>query len=154
MQKKVLWLDNDPAYLEDYVKALERAGYNVTVVTNVTAAESALQNEPYDLLLLDVMIPTKSEGEEKLYPPETTDSGLKTGLMFYERMKSVLVARGTAVLVMTVRLDSGIVEGFEQLGLDRRHFSTKMALRETQTFMEKIERLVNNPETTEARRGE
>ena len=143
--KKVLWLDNDSAYLEDYVKTLEGAGYVVKVVTNVTAAENELQKGRYDLLLLDVMIPTKSESEEELYPPEATDSGLKTGLVFYQRMKSVLEAGHTAVLVMTVRLDSGILEGFVEAGLDRGQFSTKMALRETQTFMAKIEKIIHTP---------
>ena len=89
------------------------------------------------------MIPTKSEAEENLYPPETTDSGLKTGLIFYRRMKERLDKSETRVLVMTVRLDSGIFDEFVKAGLRPENFCTKMSLRETSVFLEKINEVLS-----------
>ena len=144
MAKRILWLDNDPAYLETYEEALRESGFEVTLTTTVTAAERLLAKEKYDLLILDVMIPTKSEAEENFYPPETTDSGLKTGLLFYRRMKARLDEQRTPVLVMTVRLDSGILDEFVDAGLERENFCTKMSLRERPTFISKVSEILGN----------
>ena len=138
MSKQILWLDNDPSYLETYDEDLKESGFEVTIVTTVTAAERLVENKRYDLLLLDVMIPTKSEAEEKLYPPEITDAGLKTGLIFYRRVKGKLDEQHTPVLVMTVRLDSGILDEFIDAGLRPENFCTKMSLRERPVFIEKV----------------
>lgn len=146
MSKKILWLDNDPAYLDPYVEALTEAGYHPTVVTTVSAAEQKLRADKYDLLLLDVMIPTKSESEEHTYSPEKTDSGLKTGLIFYQQMKEMLDQSSTSVLVMTVRLDSGIYEEFKKSGLDPENFCTKMSLRQTPVFIKKIKLVLKEKE--------
>jgi CheY-like chemotaxis protein len=143
MKKRVLWLDNDEAYVEPYREELERHDILAKVVTNVTEAENLLNSEiNYDLMIIDVMIPTKTEAEETDYPPEETNSGLKTGLIFFRRMQPRLKAQGTAVIVMTVRLDKGIREEFRALGLDESFYFTKMTLRETPVFVEKIKSIL------------
>jgi CheY-like chemotaxis protein len=143
MSKRVLWLDNDEAYIQEYRAALEKEGMYAKAVTTVTEAEEAIRNDSkYDLLILDVMIPTKSEDEELDYPPEETNSGLKTGLVFYRRMKEQLKALGTKVIVMTVRLDKGIREEFKEAGLEEHYYFTKMTLRESPFFVEKIRGLL------------
>lgn len=144
MSKRILWLDNDPAYLETYEEALKESGFEVEIVTTVTAAERLIESKEYDLLLLDVMIPTKNEAEENLYPPETTDSGLKTGLLFYRRMKAKLDQLKTPVLVMTVRLDSGILDEFVKAGLKPDNFCTKVALRERPVFIDKVKEVLSD----------
>ena len=139
MSKRVLWVDNDPAYIRIYVDELIDNSYEVTVVKSVAEAESLVATNSYDLLILDVMIPTVDDKEELDYPPEQTDYGHKTGLLFYKRMKARLEENNTPVLVMTVRLDRDINDEFVQAGLPRERISTKFALRDVGDFMNMVE---------------
>lgn len=138
MGKKVLWLDNDSAHVLEYQELLEEEGYEVTSATSVSQAEALLETKRYDLVILDVMIPTKSAAEEKLYSPDGTDKGFKTGLVFYRRMKEKLEGRGSEVLVLTVRLDQQILSEFIEAGLPRECFATKFSLRESEVFRLKV----------------
>src|SRR5437763_13959657 len=123
MSKEILWLDNDPMWTGPYVDALKRKDYQVAVIPNVTEAESLMNHNKYDLLILDVMIPTKSEQEEIAYPPELTRKGTETGLVFYQRIREQLKKSGTKVLVLTVRLDERILDSSVELGLPVNNFS-------------------------------
>src|SRR5689334_6451707 len=108
----ILWLDNDPLYIQPYANALVEQKHAVTVVTNVFDAEAAIKRNDFDLLILDVMIPTMSEDEERAYDPRETERGLKTGLVFYQRNKQKLDTAQTQLLVLTVRLDRVIFDEF------------------------------------------
>jgi CheY-like chemotaxis protein len=141
---KILWVDNDPAYISPYIEALEDRGSIVTVVTTAIDAESALNKERYDLLILDVMIPTKSEREEEIYHPEETEYGLKTGLIFYRRNKERLTKTKTQILVVTVRLDKGILDEFMEEGLPRECFSSKLDLSNVEIFLDRVAALEAN----------
>jgi CheY-like chemotaxis protein len=138
MGQKILWLDNDPGYLKPYIRVLKLEHYEVVVTTTVSEAEAALRADKYDLFILDVMIPWESEEERALYPASSTESGLKMGLRFYERMKSLLEEKGTRVLVMTVRIDKAILDEFKRAGLSEEYFATKTALNEVSAFLEKV----------------
>ncbi len=146
MKKRVLWLDNDLAYVETYREAIEKQGIFAKAVATITDAIQEINSVPkYDVLILDVMIPTKSEDEEKICPPLETNSGLKTGLVFYRRMKERLKQHGTRVMVMTVRLDKGIQEEFKAEGLPENLYYTKMTLREIPLFIATVKELLNSP---------
>lgn len=140
----VLWVDNDPGYIRAFVTALERAGYDVTVIKKVTAAEELLRSKRFNLLILDAMIPTLSETEEAAYPPADTDNGHKTGLVFYRRNKEIIDNAKTPVLVFTVRIDKPIRNEFLQCGLPPASFVTKMDLKDTADFMHKIKEVVRH----------
>jgi CheY-like chemotaxis protein len=139
MAKQILWLDNDPRYTDPYVQALRDRGDSVAVVTNVTDAEALIRKNHYDLTIIDAMIPTTGEAEEAIYPPTETDRGLKMGLLFYMRMKETLDQKKIAVLVMTVRLDEVIHNGFIEAGLPTEAFTTKLAVRRVNTFLEAVD---------------
>ncbi|MFL6274463.1 MAG: hypothetical protein ACJ74G_04565 [Blastocatellia bacterium] len=142
MPGHILWLDNDPAYLEPYVETLREEKYEVKVVMTVSEAETELQSQPFDLLILDVMIPTKGAAEEARYGPKDTDKGAKTGLLFYLRNKDRLQEVATRVLVMTVRLDEDIVKQFVRSGLSRDCFVTKFEVRDDAVFLNRVEALL------------
>jgi DNA-binding response OmpR family regulator len=144
---RILWLDNDIKQTEPYVYELQRQGHDVSVVKKITDCENLL-NAPanssgYDLLILDVMIPTKTEAEEQQYDPDSTDRGNITGLAFWSKWQERLAASNTKVLVLTVRLDKAIKERFVQAGLPREAFSTKVQLREPEEFIKRIKQLTN-----------
>jgi CheY-like chemotaxis protein len=138
MSKKILWLDNDLAFLKPYKTALEREGHEVTARKTVSEAEELINKVRYDLLVLDVMIPTKSDQEEEIYPPGVTGYGHQMGLFFYRRMKDKLDDAGTPVLVMTVRIDKDLSDDFAEAGLPRENFALKSRLCEVSTFVEKV----------------
>lgn len=144
MTKEILWLDNDPSYLTPYVDALQYHGYKVTITTSLLAAEELVEFYGYDLLILDVMIPTKSPEEEKVYETDETDYNLKSGLVFYKRMREMLNSTNTQVLVMTVKLDQDIVDEFLNAGLPQECFTTKMRVRTIDDFVNKVRHLIGD----------
>lgn len=145
MPKQILWLDNDSDYLEPYVETLTDEGFQVTVASTITEAEKALGESRFDLMLLDVMIPTVSDEEEKVYRPQVTDLGNKTGLLVYRNYKDLFRKAGTPVLVMTVRLDKPIMDEFIKAGLPSDRFATKYDLRDVNVFLEKVQSILDEP---------
>lgn len=63
--KNILCIEDDRLIGEMYVRSLEKAGYVVDWVINGSDALVAARNKPYDLLLLDVMLP-EHKGNEVL----------------------------------------------------------------------------------------
>jgi CheY-like chemotaxis protein len=153
MRNKILWLDNDLAYIEPYVEILRESGFEVNPVPTITQAEDQLKGD-YDLLILDIMIPTKTEQEEQVYRPERTEAGRKTGLAFYTRMKQALEEKGCRLLVLTVRLDESIFEEFLAAGLPRECYDTKMTLREAPIFLERVKDILAKPGAGQAQRDQ
>ena len=145
MSKRILWFDNDPANLIPFIDALKDEGHEVEVVENVTDAEHSLKNARYDLMIVDVMIPTKSELEETRYKPEETDLGYKTGLLFYIKLREVLESAGTRIMVMTVRLDKAIMDEFIKAGLRPESYATKYEMSDPTEFLAKIESVLAAP---------
>lgn len=143
MSKRILWIDNDPQYIKPFVLAMEDEGYAVSIAKTVSQGERLITNQRFDLVILDVMIPTMSEKEEETYPPDETEDSHKTGLLFYKRHVGVLTKNNTPILVMTVRIDKSITKDFLDAGLPPSNFVTKMELRETPVFLEKIRATLN-----------
>ncbi len=54
---KILWADDEIDHLKSHILFLEDRGYSVTTVTNAEDALSLVRREPFDLLLLDEMMP-------------------------------------------------------------------------------------------------
>ncbi len=140
MAKRILWLDNDLAYLTPFVRALEEEKYHVTIVESLTEAEKCLQEERFDLMIIDVMIPTLNSSEEARYQPDETDLGYKTGLIFYKHNREALKKSGTRIMVMTVRLDKAIRDEFIKNGLPTDAFATKYQMSEPINFLDKVRR--------------
>jgi CheY-like chemotaxis protein len=141
--KKILWLDNDKAYTIFGVSFLEEKGYSVTVVETPTEAEQKLKQTTYDLIIIDVMVPTKTAQEEENYRPEETERGYKTGLVFYRKHRYLFSGNGTRVLVLTVRLDKTIQEEFSKAALPPEWFSTKYELQDVNDLYEKVESILS-----------
>ncbi len=60
--KKLLIIDDDPDFVEGIKSILDTAGYLVDVAYNPKDRLKALQDKPYDLLLLDIMMGRGAEG--------------------------------------------------------------------------------------------
>ncbi len=62
MAKKVLIIDDDAEYVEAIANLLDAKGYDVTSASNGNDGVQKAKAERPDLILLDVMMTTKSEG--------------------------------------------------------------------------------------------
>ena len=62
MAKKVLIIDDDAEYVEAIANLLDAKGYDVTSASNGNDGVRMAKAENPDLILLDVMMTTKSEG--------------------------------------------------------------------------------------------
>lgn len=56
--KKVLIIEDEHFIGELYVRALAKAGYDVAVIIDGEEGLKAAQTDQYDIILLDIMIPT------------------------------------------------------------------------------------------------
>jgi CheY-like chemotaxis protein len=142
MAKQILWFDNDLDYLVPYVSELQEAGHEVTTVGSLADADRELSTRSYDLLILDVMIPTRTAEEERTYPPDETDRGNSTGLLYYKRWHDRLKSAGTRVLVLTVRLDSRILAAFGAAGIPKSAVARKLDLRTVEDFTTRVSQIL------------
>jgi CheY-like chemotaxis protein len=144
MPKNILWIDNDIPFIRPYVNNLRKRADNVDAVASLSEAEDLLERNNYDLVIVDVMVPTQNEREISDYPSGESDFGHQTGLMFYNRIKRRFGPNLPKVLVMTVRLDQDIKDLFVKSGLKQENFLTKYSVREIPRFLEKIDSIVSS----------
>jgi CheY-like chemotaxis protein len=137
MGRRILWLDNDPGQIRGITKALEAGGDDVTLCRTVSSAEQLIDSERFDLVVLDVMIPT-TDSELADYPYDATGDTLNTGLVFYRRVRDRLAANGTPVVVITVRIDDEIGQSFKEAGLLPNFFITRYEVRNTKHLLARI----------------
>jgi CheY-like chemotaxis protein len=62
MAKKVLMIDDDPEFVEAISNLLDAKGYDVHTASNGKEGVEKAKAEDPDIILLDVMMTTKSEG--------------------------------------------------------------------------------------------
>jgi hypothetical protein len=115
----------------------------VAVAKTVTEAEELLI-EPWSAIILDVMVPTTQEDEERGYSPDLTDHGASTGLAFYLRNRDYFVSAGIPVLVLTVRLDRHLCERFLSAGIHGSSFGTKYELSEPSALLRKLTEVIRS----------
>jgi len=75
--KSILCIEDDRFIGEMYVRSLQKAGYNVDWMVDGHDGMVAARNKPYDLMILDIMLPEMRgseilailrDGEENLIP--------------------------------------------------------------------------------------
>jgi CheY-like chemotaxis protein len=142
MARKILWFENEVRRHEVFADHLRRNGHEVRLTGRVSEAESLLLSGAYDLLILDVMIPTWSEAEEQDYPPDQTGQGRLTGLAFFRRMKHYLERQNIPVLVYTINRDTQVFEAFKAEGLPEGRFATKIECRDPDELLSKIQEIL------------
>lgn len=144
MAQEILWLDNDTAYIDVYRKTLVDEGYAVVIVPSVSEAEAELARRTFQLLILDIMIPTTDESEEERYPPAETNHGLKTGLVFYQMHRTALEEKGTRVLVLTARIDTPIKQKLMAKGLPAASIIEKAEVARVDDFLARVHAVLEN----------
>lgn len=57
--QNILWADDEIELLQSHVLFLQSKGYNVTTASNGDDAIAKISEKPYDIVLLDEMMPGK-----------------------------------------------------------------------------------------------
>ena len=97
MAKKVLMIDDDPEFVEAITNILDAKGYDVVSANDGKDGVAKAKQEKPDIILLDVMMTTKSEGFD-VARELSKDANLK----------------GTPVVMLTgVRKEMNLPFGFE-----------------------------------------
>jgi len=97
MAKKVLMIDDDPEFVEAITNVLDARGYDVVSANDGKAGVAMAKKERPDIILLDVMMTTKSEGFD-VAREMSKDANLK----------------GTPVVMLTgIRKEMNLPFGFE-----------------------------------------
>ena len=91
---RILLAEDDQVMREFLTRALERAGYAVTAVDRGTAALPLLQEETFDLLLTDIVMP-EMDGIELAQKAAELDPKLR--VMFITGFAAVTLKAGKAV---------------------------------------------------------
>ena len=103
----ILFVDDDKRDMESFYEELKLSGYNVDFHSDVDAAFAAYQKnlDRIELLILDVMMPPGKEFEQ-----EKVNGGLRTGLRFYERVRSLDAE--LQIIIFTNLSDEPFMESF------------------------------------------
>jgi len=96
MFKQILYVDDEPWFIEPIVDALRCDGYQVDLASNATEAIEKLVRDFYnpDLVILDVIMPSGNSLQE-------TNGGRRTGIKVFEIIRKNLNLR-VPVLFLTV----------------------------------------------------
>ncbi|MCD6169312.1 MAG: response regulator [Candidatus Latescibacteria bacterium] len=104
-ERKVLWVDDEIELLRPHIIFLEERGYSVTPVTNGEDAICLIKQQPFDVVLLDEMMPG-SNGLAVLSKIREVDAGLPVVMVTKkeeeELMEEAIVKKATDFLTKPV----------------------------------------------------
>ena len=140
---KILWVDNDVVFLRPAKLRLKLLGHEVNQATTLTQATIEIETNPYDLVILDLMMPVKLE-EENLFPPSETNNGRKSGLALYRRLKSTLESKKIRSLVLTIREESELKKECLEAGISERNYITKSEISDLSLLADRVKQALEN----------
>lgn len=106
--KKILWIEDSAHVLHGLIRPLEKKGYRVTFALNEKEAIKCLENEEFQLILFDIIIPA---GSDKEY---TEFVGVRLALKIIQEMKIK-----TPIIGISVVNDPEIINRLYGLGFKK-----------------------------------
>lgn len=128
MNKKILYVDDEPEFIQPQVEMLMDCGFSVTVLENPDDALNELERANYDLIILDLLMPPSNS--EKVDSERYADL-IDVGVQLYKAIRDEKKITDTPILVISVVRDSNIIKEIQQTERkysNRIHFLTKPAL--------------------------
>lgn len=65
MEKRILWIEDDAIELESLTWGLKDRGYEIDVAFDAKDAISMVHKDSYDLIILDILLPTGEKNPKK-----------------------------------------------------------------------------------------
>jgi predicted nucleotide-binding protein len=106
--RKVLFIDDDVYAMRSYVMALERSSFGVVAVGSVDAALKEAQGTHFDVIVVDLMMPSGS------LDMLSTGAGLETGIEITRKLKEI--SPGTKIVCLTNAFNPEAEAWFARLG--------------------------------------
>jgi DNA-binding NtrC family response regulator len=107
IKNKILLVDDDPAWLEELVPPLSKAGYDVDTVSSFEAASEKLLDSTYPVIILDLEL----EGS----PQQLEGLGLLDGLKFLETIPR---RQGKAIVLSAYKNIENMRQAFKRGAYD------------------------------------
>lgn len=136
--KKILWMDNDQAFLTAHKWCLVNAHYSLVHTKSLKQAEKLVSDENWDLVLVDIMMNVKADDEHD-YPPSRAENGHSAGIVFIERIKQQVEEMNGIIAVLTMRADNEAFNRCSALGITKDRYRYKMEVSDPDDFLEWIE---------------
>lgn len=119
----ILCVEDDRFIGEMYVRSLQKAGYDVTWVVDGNDGLVMARNQPFDLIILDLMLP-EQRGDEILNALRTHDTDLvphskiliMTNFEQDDKAKSSILQRVDGYLIKADITPRKLIEAIEALG--------------------------------------
>jgi CheY-like chemotaxis protein len=109
MGRKILWIEDDARELAPLLWPLEDEGYDIYVAEDAIKAVELLNKNTYDIILLDILIPTGQK--------DPSDYIEYTGVTIAEYIRGHKI--DTPIIVLTVVSDSGIEKKLKELNVSK-----------------------------------
>jgi CheY-like chemotaxis protein len=106
MAKRILFIDDEPEFVSPQVEALEEAEYEVTLETDPDAAVALLQEQEFDLIILDLIMPPRREDREESGDHELDFA--ETGVKLHQEIRDKLGLTAIPIIFLTVVRDQDI----------------------------------------------
>lgn len=145
MKKKVLHFDDEVFIIGVLAKNLELFGWDVTLVSDVDELFYELNNQSYDIIIMDIMVPLpKLNYEHITFTPKEIDEmkdGINTGLVVTKKIWQMDNYQSIPVLFLSARREPDAIIQFMQEG-HKCSFLRKPVL--TKDITNSLEKLLNN----------
>lgn len=145
MKNRILHFDDEPFISMALVRGLEFDGWDVTLVSEIDRLFYKLNNNHFDVLIMDIMAPIPQlENEHVTFSSEDIqrmDDGLNTGIILTEKIWQLEEYRDIPVLFLSARNRPDEIELFLQIG-HKCEYLRKPEL--TETIDEKLRELLSN----------
>jgi CheY-like chemotaxis protein len=107
MESKILWIEDEPEVgTYTRMKMLEAKGYKVDLALGVQEALNSLKGAEFDLIILDIMMPSQG-----ILPEKDVKGGYETGLALMGYLRKQMI--NTPVIVVTGYPDTEVERRFK-----------------------------------------
>jgi CheY-like chemotaxis protein len=108
--KRILWIDDDADLLMGLIRPLEKNGHEIVVVKDEKEALETIKKLDFDLIILDIIIPTGIKGDK--------GDVHFIGMRLLEKLL-VDLEIGTPVIVLSVMRDPEMITKMYDLGVEK-----------------------------------
>lgn len=147
MTKKILFIDDEPEFVCPQVMALENAGYEVTMESDPDKAMTLLQEQDFDLIILDLIMPPRRGDRER--GDQELDFA-ETGVKLHQEIRDELDLVDIPIIFLTVVRDQEIQRLIRRLERKYGHkprFLTKPA--RSSDVVAEVQRILGDPQSVE-----
>ena len=147
MAKTILFIDDEPEFVDPQVMALKEAGYEVTLESDPDKAMALLQEQDFDLIILDLIMPPRRRDRER--GDEELDFA-ETGVKLHQEIRDELGLVDIPIIFLTVVRDQDIrreIGRRERKYGHKPRFLTKPA--RSSDVVAEVQRILGDPQSVE-----